>query len=185
MTDLDTKLDRLGDALLASARADLAARERPAVASRRRPHRRGRVRLAAAALALVVAVPATAFATGAFSSDQEVAHGVSSLEWQMAGTEPTCAALRPGVEYDCTLSAPPQEEPLPKPSEIVGNVHGRAGEWRGYVIGTVDKTDHVNGGCRAEDPDGLRWRCYLGQASIDAKILMPSALGQYLPGSFE
>jgi hypothetical protein len=184
MTDIDTKLDRLGDALLASAREDLAARERPAVASRPRPRRR-RVRLTAAALALVVAVPATALATGVFSPDQEVAHGVSSLEWQMAGTEPSCTALRPGVEYDCTLSTPPQEEPLPKPSEIVGDVHGRAGEWKGYVIGTVDKTDHVNGGCRAEAADGLHWRCYLGQASIDAKILMPSALGQYLPGTFE
>lgn len=184
MTDTDTKLDRLGDALMASARDDLAARERPAPASRPRPRRKRRV-LLVTALVVAVAVPATAFATGIFSPDQEVAHGVSSLEWQMAGTEPTCTALRQGVEYDCTLSRPPEEEPLPKPSEIVGNVRGRAGAWKGYVIGTVDKTDHVNGGCRAEDADGLHWRCYLGQASIDAKILMPSALGQYLPGSFE
>lgn len=183
MNDIDTELDRLGDALLAAAREDLLARGRPAVAARR-PRRR-RMRLATAACVLAVAVPATAFATGVFSPDQEVAHGLSSLEWQMAGTEPTCTALKPGVEYACTLAEPPQEETLPSDeSEIAGTVHGRPGEWKGYVIGTVDKTDHVNGGCRAEDPDGLRWRCYLGQASVDQKILMPSALGQYLPGSF-
>jgi hypothetical protein len=49
------------------------------------------------------------------------------------------------------------------------------------VIGIVDKTGHVSGGCRAESADGTRWRCYLGQESIRQDILEPSALGQYLP----
>ncbi|MFT3864185.1 MAG: hypothetical protein QM729_07930 [Solirubrobacterales bacterium] len=181
MTEIDTRLDRLGEALRASARQDLAASERTAVARHPRLGRRRRIRLAAALAVLVVAIPAAAFATGVLSPDQEVAHGVAGLEWMMAGTEPTCTALREGVEYDCTLAKPPQEEAPISPSESVGDVHGRAGEWKGYVIGIVNKTGHVSGGCRAESADGTRWRCYLGQESIRQGSLEPSALGQYLP----
>jgi hypothetical protein len=68
-----------------------------------------------------------------------------------------------------------------QPAESVGDVHGRAGEWKGYVIGIVDKAGHVSGGCRAESADGTRRRCYLGRESIRQDILGPSALGQYLP----
>jgi hypothetical protein len=181
MAEIDVRLDRLGEALRASARRDLAASERPAVARRARSGRRRRIRLAAALCALAVAIPAAAFATGVLDPDQEVAHGVAGLEWMMAGTEPTCTTLRKGVEYDCTLAKPPQEEAPVPPAESVGDVHGRAGEWKGYVIGIVDKTGHVSGGCRAESADGTRWRCYLGQESIRQDILGPSALGQYLP----
>lgn len=182
MAEIDTRLDRLGEALHASARQDLAAGERPAVARRPRLGRRRRIQLAAALGALVVAIPAAAFATGILSPDQEVAHGVAGLEWMMAGTEPTCTTLRQGVEYDCTLAKPPQQEaPIPPAESAGGDVHGRAGEWKGYVIGIVDKTGHVSGGCRAQSADGTSWRCYLGQESIRQNILEPSALGQYLP----
>lgn len=181
MTEIDARLDRLGEALRASALRDLAASEPPAATRRPRLGRGRRIQLAAALGALLVAIPAAAFATGVLDSDQEVANGVASLEMMMAGTEPTCTALREGVEYDCTLAKPPREEAPVPPAESVGDTHGRAGEWKGYVIGTVDKTGHVSGGCRAQSADGTRWRCYLGQESIRQGILEPSALGQYLP----
>lgn len=181
MTEIDTRLDDLGAALHAAARQDLAADERPAVPRRPRSRRTRRIQLAIALGTLVVAIPAAAFATGVLSPDQEVAHGVANLEWMMAGTEPTCTTLREGVEYDCTLAEPPQEEAPVAPAESVGGVHGKAGEWKGYVIGIVDKTGHVSGGCRSENANGTHWRCYLGQESIRQNILEPSALGQYLP----
>jgi hypothetical protein len=181
MTEIEAHLDRLGEVLRETARQDLAAGERPTVRRSPRLNRRRRIQLAVALGALVVAIPAAAFATGVLSPDQEVAHGVAGLEWMMAGTEPTCTTLREGVEYDCTLAKPPQEEAPVPPAESLGGTHGRAGEWKGYVIGMVDKTGHVSGGCRAESGDGIHWRCYVGQEAINQNILGPKALGQYLP----
>ena len=52
---------------------------------------------------------------------------------------------------------------------------------RARVEPTVDATKHVNGGCRALESDGRRWRCYIGQAAVDQRIIGPGFLGEYAP----
>lgn len=183
MTDPGTRLDRLGEALQASAREDLAAAERREVAWR--PRRRRRLQLAVAVGALVVAIPAVALATGVLSPDQEVAQGLPMGLTMLAGTDPVCATLRNRVEYDCVLSHPPAEvRPLPAGYEpAIGEFRGKPGEWTGYVTVIVDASHHISGGCRAENGVGTSWRCYLGEASIRHQIIgRRKLLGEYLPG---
>jgi hypothetical protein len=179
MSDVDARLDRLGEALRGSAREDLAAAERGA--RERRSGRRRRVQVAIALCALVLAVPAIALATGAIGSDQEVAEGLPHGYAMLAGTDPVCAALRERVEYDCVLANPPEEIGPPEGMErAIGEFIGAPGEWKGVVVGTVDESRHVDGGCRSQNADGTSWRCYLGKAALTHKILGPRALGQYL-----
>ena len=61
-----------------------------------------------------------------------------------------------------------------------------AGVWlvlakKGTVEPTVDATKHVNGGCRSLDSEGTEWRCYLGQAAVEQRIIGPGFLGEYAP----
>ena len=43
---------------------------------------------------------------------------------------------------------------------------------------TVDKTQHVNGGCRSLTSAGTEWECYIGQAAVDQQIISQGFLGQ-------
>jgi hypothetical protein len=45
----------------------------------------------------------------------------------------------------------------------------------------VDDTKHVNGGCRSLRADGRVWRCYIGQAAVEQKIISAGFLGEYAP----
>jgi hypothetical protein len=184
MTDIDARLDQLGEALHAAAEDDFAAGR--GQVTERRPGRRRRVQLGLALCALVLAVPALAFATGTFDSDQEVADGLPAGYAMLEGTDPVCATLREEVEYDCVLASPPKEVgPPPGFERAIGEFVGAPGEWKGVVIATVDETHRTNGGCRSMNEDGTDWRCFLGLAAIRHKIIGPKILNDYLPNPVE
>jgi len=147
-------LDRLGDALEAAASRDLATRRRP---------RRGVV---AAAFAAVVLVPAVAIAGSKLISNGDVANSLPAGTLSLAGTDPTCTTVTDGVEYRCMLAKAPAPE---------------VSDWNGTVEPTVDKTKHVNGGCRSLNSAGTTWECYLGQAAVDQRIIGAGFLGEFAP----
>jgi hypothetical protein len=175
MTINDPRLPLLGDALQEAAAIDLARADERRARPRKRIGTRARVGIALVAAGL--ALPAAAIATGALSSDQEVAASIPQGAYAFAGTKPTCTTLRQGLEYECVLERAPNGEVPAGSGEFVV----KPGAWLGVVEGTVDKTQHVNGGCRSQNAEGTQWTCYLGEESIRQKILEPSALGQYLP----
>jgi hypothetical protein len=175
MTIDEQRLSRLGDALREAAAVDLVRGEetrRREARPRRRSRPRKRVGLAVAALTVALAVPAAAIATGVLGSNQEVA---DSIEGGIAlpGAEPTCTTIRPGLEYECVV----------EPGQLTNGEQIEPGHWLGVVEGSMDKaTMRVNGGCRSQDAEGTHWLCYIGQESVRQRILMPSALGQYMGG---
>jgi hypothetical protein len=183
MTDVDPRLEQLGAALRTAAAAELAAAREGRDSIRRRAGRSTRAKVGMALAAAVLAVPAGAFAIGQLSPGQEVAEelaeGLPNGSTVMTGTEPTCTVLRRGIEYDCVLASLPNPEPKePEAIHIVPEpVRGEPGYWRGYVIVTVDSSRHVNGGCRAENPKGTRWRCFLGEAAVRHKLVVQRFLG--------
>jgi hypothetical protein len=147
-------LDRLGDALEAAVSRNLASRRRP------------RRRIIAAAVAAVVLVPAAAVAGSRLISNDDVANSLPAGTLSLAGTDPTCAAVEDGVEYHCVLAKAPAPE---------------VSDWTGTVEPTVDKTKHVNGGCRSLNSEGTTWECYLGQAAVDQQIIGAGFLGAFAP----
>jgi hypothetical protein len=161
----DTSYRRLGDALHAAIVSEVS---RGAEAPRPTRIRRSRVKLTAGIVAVALAVPAVAFAAGAFDSPGEVAQGIPAGTLALMGTEPTCTTVREGVEYDCHLGKAPTGELEP-------------GAWKGTVEPTVDATKHVNGGCRALDGAGTVWRCYLGAEAVHQGIIANSMLGEASP----
>jgi hypothetical protein len=85
----------------------------------------------------------------------------------LQGTEPKCTVVRQDVEYHCVLSTLPAE---PEVADLKGTVEP-----------TVDRTRHVNGGCRSLTSDGRAWQCYIGRAAVDQKIVSADFLGEYMP----
>jgi hypothetical protein len=153
------QLDRLGAALHAAATDDAA----------RTAGRRRRRTIAGVAAALAIVVPGAALAAGALISGDDVARSIPSGTWALMGTHPACTTVRPGVEFDCRLAQPPR----------TGDVE--PGGWNGTVEPTVDRTKHVNGGCRSLSADGMRWRCYIGQEAVRQSIIGAGFLGEYAP----
>ena len=161
MTELQTALHRLGDALESAADADLRTAA-PAPARRRRVS----TRVALIAAAVAVLVPSVAFAASRLIGTDEVAQSLPAGTLSLAGTEPTCTVVVQDVEYHCVLAhAPAPEVP----------------DWKGTVEPTVDATKHVNGGCRSLASDGREWECYIGQAAVDQQIIGAGFLGEYAP----
>jgi hypothetical protein len=167
--DIDPRLARLGDVLLAAAEADLAAGTaggaHPEPARRRRLPRRTALALAAA----LVTVPGAAVAAHALLGADDVARSIPAGTLMLVGTEPTCTVVTDQVEYRCTLKHAPSGEIAP-------------GEMLGTVEPTVDAHGTVNGGCRSLDADGRTWECYVGQAAVDQKIIGRDFLGQHSAG---
>jgi hypothetical protein len=157
-TSLDPRLAALGDALERACAADLAPKPRRLRVTRR-------VLLASAAAAVVLG-GAAAIAADQLATD-DVAKSLPAGTAALIGTNPTCTAVKAGVEYHCVLARPPAPE---------------VSDWEGTVEPTVDATKHVNGGCRSVTSDGLEWQCYLGQAAVDQQIVSAGFLGQYAPG---
>jgi len=157
VNDMTPELAGLGDALERATAADLA---------RSAPKRRGRKRLAVAAVALVIAVPGIAYAAGQLISNDEVAASMPAGTLALAGTEPTCTVVRQDVEFHCVLARPPAPE---------------VSDWKGTVEPTVDATKHVNGGCRSLTSDGLEWQCYIGEEAVAQQIVGENFLGEYAP----
>jgi hypothetical protein len=188
MTTSDPRLSQLGDALREAVAADIAGAEEVRAARtpsgeakfRRRTQSKHRIgaRTALVLVAAALAVPAAAIATGAFSSEQQVADAIPAGNFSFAGSEPTCTAVREGLEYDCVLDQAPNGEVPPGSGHFVIE----PGKWLGVVEPTADETRHVNGGCRSQNAEGTRWLCYLGEESVRHGILAWSrALGEYLP----
>jgi hypothetical protein len=158
MSDLDTaRLTRLGNALEASARADLA---------RGRFSRRPSRRIAVVVAALAVAIPGVAIAANLLISNDQVAASMPAGTLALAGTEPTCTTVKAEVEFHCVLAKAPAPEVT---------------DWSGTVEPTVDAAKRVNGGCRSLASNGKEWECYIGQVAIDQQIIGPGLLGQYAP----
>jgi hypothetical protein len=151
---MTARLDAIGDDLERAARAD-----------RRRSVRRRR-RIAGGALSLAILLPGAAVAASLLS-EEDVARSLPQGTRFLVGTTPTCEEVKAGVEYRCTIKGA-------FTSEIDGSL-------KGTVEPTVDDTKHVNGGCRSLRSDGREWRCYIGQAAVDEKIIGPDFLGEYAP----
>src|SRR3954468_14823236 len=151
MTD---RLALIGDDLERAARKDL------------RRHTSRRRRVLGGAVALAILVPGGALAAGLLSSE-DVAQSMPAGTAFLVGTTPTCEVVKDGVEYRCTISGHFE-------SEIDGSL-------KGTVEPTVDKTKHVNGGCRSLTDDGREWSCYIGQEAVRRQIVGKDFLGEYAP----
>ena len=169
MTQLDPKLDALGDRLERAAAADLAAGARPVAARRGR-----RVSRRLAVLVAVLAIGATGVAIAAdqLISTGDVAQSMPAGTLALAGTEPTCTVVTTDVEFHCVLAKAPASE--------VTDAQGNPA-WKGTVEPSVDASKHVNGGCRSLAQDGREWECYIGQAAVEQNIIDQSLLGEYAP----
>jgi hypothetical protein len=156
--DLPPRLGAIGDELERATRAELRH------AWRRR--RRIRRRIAGGAAALVILVPGAAIAGGLFSTG-DVEQSMPAGTRFLVGTTPHCEVVKDGVEYHCTVTGKfnnPEIEDM-----------------KGTVEPIVDKTKHVNGGCRSLRSDGREWQCYIGKAAVDQQIIGAGFLGEYAP----
>jgi hypothetical protein len=161
MTESTPLLAALGDALEASAAADLAS------SRARLPRRRSRRLVALVAVAAAAVVSGASFAAVELTSNEEVAASLPAGSLWLAGTEPSCTTVTQDVEYHCVLGKAPANA---------------ISDWKGTVEPTVDATKHVNGGCRSLASDGREWECYLGQAAVDQQIIGAGFLGQEVTG---
>jgi hypothetical protein len=152
---LTPRLAALGEDLHRAASADLAG-----VRTRRRRRR------VAAIAACVVAVPGAALAADRLISTHDVERSLPQGTLSLAGTQPTCTVERENLQYHCTLAHAPAPE---------------VSDWKGTVEPTVDRTKHVNGGCRSLRSDGREWRCYIGQEAVRQQIIGAGFLGEYAP----
>ena len=155
---MNDSLTRLGDAIENAAASDLS--------SRRPQRRRLSPRVMIAAGVLAVAIPGVAIATTVLTGTDDVARSMPAGTLSLAGTDPTCTAVRQGVEYHCALAKAPAPE---------------VSDWKGTVEPTVDRTKHVNGGCRSLRSDGREWECYVGREAVEQKIIGAGFLGEYAP----
>jgi hypothetical protein len=180
--DRAARLDDLRGALLAAAaddlagardlapatargRADLAGSDsastappapRPAV----RPVRRlgfgtARARLALAVLVIAVAVPGVVIGSGLARPDQASANGLPAGLKTLTATQPTCTAIREGVEYRCAFAESPGVGP---------------------VVRVVDGSGQVAGGCRTLNAVETLWICYFGAAAAHHRVVAQEAL---------
>jgi hypothetical protein len=164
-TDRAARLDDLRRALLAAAAVDLASAEaapsaaalpRPAAhPARRFRFEAARARAALALLVLALALPGIAIGTGMLSPGQAVANGLPAGSTVMTATQPTCVALREGVEYRCVFAADPGQ---------------------GSVVHTVDPSGQVDGGCRSQNEVETLWICYFGAAAVHQQVVSQVAL---------
>jgi hypothetical protein len=73
----------------------------------------------------------------------------------MTATQPTCTALREGVEYRCVFAAAPAQ---------------------GVVVRTVDSSGQVDGGCRSQNEVETLWICYFGAVAVHQQVVSQVAL---------
>jgi hypothetical protein len=152
---MNDRLITLGDALENGTRADL------------RPRRATTRRRVALGVAVAILVPGAALAATEIFSTEDVARSMPAGTLALAGTEPSCTVVTEGVEYHCTLAQAPAPE---------------VESWKGTVEPTVDKTQHVNGGCRSLNAEGTEWSCYLGREAVRQEIISLGFLGEKSSG---
>jgi hypothetical protein len=86
---------------------------------------------------------------------------------------PAGAAIFVGAERELHRGRSERRVPLrPRPAAVP-----RGAGLQGKVEETVDKTKHVNGGCRGLTSDGLSWQCYLGEEALRQRIVSEDFLG--------
>jgi hypothetical protein len=163
-TDPATRLEDLRGALLAAAAADLAStdaahHEASPPWTAVRPARRiylgtARARLALAFLVVVIAVPGVV-ASGLIGPERAAADGLPAGSTTMTATQPTCTAIREGVEYGCAFATSPRA---------------------GRLIHTVDPNGKVDGGCRSQNAIETFWICYFGAAAVHHQVVAQEAL---------
>lgn len=151
-------LRKLGDELERSVAAAIGASPR---------RKRVPTRVAIAAALVAVCVPGLAFAATTLIGGDEVAAGLPAGTRMLEGTDPYCTVVRQDTEYRCVLSHLP--------------AHPEVADLEGTVEPTVDRTKHVNGGCRSLRRDGRVWECFLGRAAVDERIIGAGFLGEYAP----
>lgn len=158
MSKLSPELDRLGNELERSVGAAIGGQRR---------HRGVSRRVLVAAAVVAVCVPGLAYAATTLIGTDEVAAGLPAGTKMLQGTEPHCTVVRQDVEYRCVLSR------LPADPEVA--------DLKGTVEPTVDRTKHVNGGCRSLQSDGRVWECFIGRAAVEERIIGAGFLGEYAP----
>lgn len=165
MTNMSPEMRRFGRALERAVAAELETSRKP---SRRRS-------LTLAFVVGVALVSGTAVAATQLIGTDTVAKSLPAGTFALQGTSPTCTEVRAGVEYKCTLDKPPSGEGAPL--DTTGNPY-----WTGAAEPSVDASNHVVGGCRAENPAGTEWRCYLGDEAVTQNILEHGILGTLQAG---
>lgn len=112
-----------------------------------------------------------AAAAGIFSSTpDEVERGIPGGSVIVTGTDPRCTTVD-GIIFDCMLAHVPTEDiSLYADRDFVGALYD-----------TVDDQSITNGGCRAQDPEGLHWTCYVGERAVEENILDSGNLGEFEP----
>jgi len=158
---MNEDLNQLGDALERTVASHIQSEP---VA---KPRHRRRAILAVAAV--LVVVPSAAFAANSLISTDQVAQSIPAGTFALAGTKPKCEAVEEGVEFTCTLTNPPGNEPAVDAS------------WMDTVEPTVDAEKRINGGCRSENAAGTIWRCYIGEEAVKQNIIGRQLLGDYSP----
>ncbi len=103
---MNDELTAIGDALQRAIGADLNHSRR-----RRLPARSPR--LAVAAAAAVIAVPAVAYAATNLLSTTQVAASLPQGTKALIGTDPSCTVVTAGVEYHCVLASAPSNDGAP------------------------------------------------------------------------
>jgi hypothetical protein len=204
MTDSTARLRELGDALYEATSADL---ERSASSARRRP----RLLAGLGAAAVLIPAGAVA-ATALLSTDDvakslpagtlalvgtnptcEVV--VDQVEYRCVLDKPpgpigggsATATELPSKRYSVQRVGPQERKDL-KIGEGVEVIPGpsrdaaEAESWLGAAEPSVDATNHVNGGCRALDDAGMTWRCYIGEAAVEERIISRQFLGERVRG---
>jgi hypothetical protein len=73
----------------------------------------------------------------------------------MTATQPTCTAIREGVEYECAFAESPRV---------------------GRVVRIVDPSGQVDGGCRARNAIETFWICYFGEAAVHHQVVAQEVL---------
>jgi hypothetical protein len=155
-TDRATRLEDLRGALLAAAADDLAAAPRPAARPPRRLHLgTARARLAMAFLVVAVAVPGVVIGSGLIGPERAAANGLPAGTTVMTATQPTCTAIRDGVEYECAFAESPRV---------------------GQIVRTVDASGRVDGGCRSQNAIETFWICYFGKAAVHHQVVAQEVL---------
>jgi hypothetical protein len=79
------------------------------------------------------------------------------------------------------VTEPAPHDRLPVVTTPTSGPSSDANDWQGTVEPTVDATKHVNGGCRALNPAGTEWECYIGEMAVQQNIIGQGFLGQYPP----
>jgi hypothetical protein len=158
------------EAILTSSRPDSLAATPPRGGTRARASGGFRYPRTVALAVAALAIPGVALAASAMFGPDDVERGLPAGAQLLVGSDPACHVVEADISYDCTLKT----APTPRQSESALRPQP---SWRGAVSLLVDRGGRIDGGCRSQSADGIAWRCYIGQAAAEQRILDPKLLG--------